>query len=154
MGKQTKSHPSDLLLHSERNIWTRMCQDDALAQHWVKESMMQVRLCLSQKSIILHLSKLAAYLEYPTVLQSALKLDFEVIIFLYHWEVTPLFFFQCFSLKHKQTKRTQNQTKSKQTNPIRTLYKSEVISLHLFSNCCFFHVFWRLCCWHGNTVVV
>ena len=41
--------------------------------------MMQVRLCWSQKSMTLHLPKLAAHLEHPAVLQSALELVFEVM---------------------------------------------------------------------------
>jgi len=41
--------------------------------------MMQVRLCWSQKLTTLHLSKLAAHLEHPTVLPSALEFISEVM---------------------------------------------------------------------------
>lgn len=91
--------------------------------------MTQVRLCWSQKLTTLCLSKLAAHLEHPTGLQSALELGFEVMksSFPVSEKLLLRSSLSSIALIHFFAKKTQ--------------YKSKVISLHLFSNVEFLWVF-------------
>lgn len=98
-----------------------------------KEKMTQVRLCWSQKLTTLCLSKLAAHLEHPTGLQSALELGFEVMksSFPVSEKLLLRSSLSGIAIIHFFAKKTQ--------------YKSKVISLHLFSNVEFLWVFFSGC---------